>query len=229
MNEQRPNPEATPDQPALPGAAPEPRWAPPPQEIDALEAEAARLWRPADDPLEGLRAKCEQVQVFLSQILHWPDSKTNWAWVGGDIRQLWVPATDWCRHHPEDDKDLPDVPVETPNAAAGLNQVKTLLRWLAAVRPRPTGPGEVPRHADPNAAGLAGMLPEFAAAPDLARLLQQPLKRVDACLRRLRKQLPDCYVEVEEKKDRRRNEPRYMYRTADVWPALQEQLPRRPN
>jgi hypothetical protein len=64
----------------------------------------------------------------------------------------------------------------------------------------------------------AAALPVMLSAPDLAKRLKLPLSRVESCLRRFRDRHRDCCEEVE---NRRRNEPRYLYRTADVLPVLQ--------
>jgi hypothetical protein len=61
-------------------------------------------------------------------------------------------------------------------------------------------------------------LPAMLSAPDLARWLDLPVSRVESALRRYRTEHRDCCQEVE---NRRRNEPRYLYRTADVLPVLQ--------
>jgi hypothetical protein len=66
------------------------------------------------------------------------------------------------------------------------------------------------------------LLPTFLSAGDLARGFDQPVDRVESFLRRLRDKQKDCYVEVDSP---RKREPRYLYRTEVVWPALQEQLP----
>jgi hypothetical protein len=63
--------------------------------------------------------------------------------------------------------------------------------------------------------------PALLAAADLARKLGQPVQRVETFLRRFRVTHPDCFEGVE---NHRRNEPRILYRTADVWPALQRKL-----
>jgi hypothetical protein len=52
---------------------------------------------------------------------------------------------------------------------------------------------------------------------DLARLLGENPDAVESFLRRYRKEFSDCYIENESP---RVNEPRYLYRPADVWPAL---------
>jgi hypothetical protein len=63
----------------------------------------------------------------------------------------------------------------------------------------------------------------FASASDLARHLGRPVPAVESFLRRSRDNHPDCYVETE---GRRRNEPRYLYRVADILPSLQEHFAR---
>jgi hypothetical protein len=70
--------------------------------------------------------------------------------------------------------------------------------------------------------GLAGpgaaWWPELLSAGDIADRLKLSRDAVDACLRRYRRAYPDCATETEE--GRRRNEPRYLYRVADVLPHL---------
>lgn len=79
-------------------------------------------------------------------------------------------------------------------------------------------PADVP---DADSREATAPLSAMLSAPDLARLMEQPAKRVESFLRRFRESHPDCYSAVDNP---RRNEPRYLYRTADVWPALQQQL-----
>jgi hypothetical protein len=62
-------------------------------------------------------------------------------------------------------------------------------------------------------------VPEMLSAPDLAQLLGRDVAPVESFLRRFRKRYPDCFREVE---GARRNEPKYLYRTAIVLPALQK-------
>ena len=70
--------------------------------------------------------------------------------------------------------------------------------------------------------GTSGELPMMLSATDLARALEQPTSRVESFLRRFRVDYPDCFVEVD---NHRKREARYLYRTVDVWSALQRQLP----
>jgi hypothetical protein len=79
---------------------------------------------------------------------------------------------------------------------------------------QPAAPG---RPADAGQALLTALM----SAADLAKLLGQPTDRVETFLRRYRADHPDCCTEVDS---RRTNEPRYLYRTADVWPALVQKL-----
>jgi hypothetical protein len=71
----------------------------------------------------------------------------------------------------------------------------------------------------------AEVVPPFLCAADLARCIGQPKSRVETFLRRYREDHPDCFVEVEEG-GTRKNEPRILYRTADVWPDLLQKLPK---
>jgi hypothetical protein len=57
------------------------------------------------------------------------------------------------------------------------------------------------------------------SAPDLARRLGLSVNAVDACLRRYRKEDPDCFT---ENKDRRLDEPKYLYHVARVLPHLKD-------
>jgi hypothetical protein len=78
-----------------------------------------------------------------------------------------------------------------------------------------SGSGELkPMAAEPTGAEL---LPIYLSASDLASLTGLSVDQVDSFLRRHRRGYPDCYIENESP---RRNEPRYLYRTADVLPAL---------
>jgi hypothetical protein len=68
----------------------------------------------------------------------------------------------------------------------------------------------------------AAVLGPLASAKQLADALKLNEDRVEGRLRRYRKEYPDCYVETE---GQRKNEPRYLYRTADVLPELQKLSP----
>jgi len=64
-------------------------------------------------------------------------------------------------------------------------------------------------------------VPTVATAKDLAHLLEKPVGKVEQFLRRHREKAPDCFIEI-NKDDRRRNEPRYLYRVAEVLPILKQ-------
>jgi hypothetical protein len=59
----------------------------------------------------------------------------------------------------------------------------------------------------------------FQSAGDLARRFGWSVGAVESFLRRYRERFVDCFDEAD---GRRRNEPRYLYRVADVLPALRE-------
>src|SRR5262249_38933955 len=135
-----------------------------------------------------------------------------------------LPACGWWAAVREGSAELPDLgcPLAT------LLEVVADLRAAAARReappPSPALPPPVRLQALPEAdtADLPTILPALLSAPDLARAIQQPESRVESFLRRHRKTRKDCFVKIPA---RRRTEPQYLYRTSDVWPAIQERLP----
>ncbi len=70
----------------------------------------------------------------------------------------------------------------------------------------------------PNATTEA-ILPVLLSASDIASRIKKNPKSVTSFLSRFAERNPDCRVEIESK---RKNEPGYLYRTADVWPALEK-------
>jgi hypothetical protein len=80
-------------------------------------------------------------------------------------------------------------------------------------------PGDRGHVSAPAAVSKAG---SPLSANDLAKILQRPVDAVDSFLRRYREKYPDCCITTE---GRRRNEPKYLYRAADVLPALREHFP----
>jgi hypothetical protein len=69
----------------------------------------------------------------------------------------------------------------------------------------------------------APILPEKAGISELARHFGVQSTAIELFLRRYRDKYPDCCITVDEA-DRRRNEPKYLYRTKDVGPALKAYL-----
>lgn len=63
-------------------------------------------------------------------------------------------------------------------------------------------------------------VPETAAS-DIAKRINRNPKSVASFLSRFAEKNPDCRVETDSK---RNNEPGYLYRTSDVWPALENWL-----
>ncbi len=89
----------------------------------------------------------------------------------------------------------------------------------AASAPLPTGTlqgeGGKPK---PNATTEA-ILPALLSASDIAARIRRKRESVTSFLTRFAEKHPDCRVENPSK---RRNEPGYLYRTGDVWPALEK-------
>jgi hypothetical protein len=108
---------------------------------------------------------------------------------------------------------VPDQLFSIDGAKRRLDELREELRTASPpAQPLPeSAPGET----------LPTPLVQFLSAPDLARLLDQPVPRVETFLRRFREDHRDCFVETGNP---RKNEARYLYRTAEVWPALREQL-----
>ena len=69
----------------------------------------------------------------------------------------------------------------------------------------------------PPAGEIAALLPEFMSAVDLAKITGLSEAAVDSFLRRYRKKYADCFIETE---GRRKGDPKFLYRTAEVLPTL---------
>lgn len=77
------------------------------------------------------------------------------------------------------------------------------------------GEGEKPK----PAATTEAILPALLSASDIAARINRKRESVTSFLTRFAEKYPDCRVENPSK---RKNEPGYLYRTADVWPALEK-------
>jgi hypothetical protein len=97
----------------------------------------------------------------------------------------------------------PDKPFPIPSPIAGHDPV-----------PPPSGASgkQTPAEAPPP-------LPPRASAKELAELVGKPVAAVESFLRRHRDKAPDSFVIVDPD-ERRRNEPKYLYRVAEVLPVL---------
>lgn len=119
------------------------------------------------------------------------------------------------------------VPGATPPAST-WGEVRPLVVPLAAVLTLSAGglavnPAAVAAHLPVGVPTVLGAGPPgepaavFLSAAELARRVGRDEAAVDTFLRRYRKAHPDCFTEVP---DTRKNEPRVLYRTADVWQPL---------
>jgi hypothetical protein len=68
------------------------------------------------------------------------------------------------------------------------------------------------------------VLPKLMSAADLAKAASLNQAALDTALRRYAAKYPDCRIEQESP---RPNEPRYLYRVADVWSVVQKLLANR--
>jgi hypothetical protein len=94
-----------------------------------------------------------------------------------------------------------------------LPDLRAVLRAATQITDDANHQRETPQHDEPETP-----LPVFISASDLARFLGLPPARVESALRRFRSDHPDCAFEVDNP---RRNEPRYLYRSADVRPVME--------
>ncbi|MBN9523299.1 hypothetical protein J0H58_33100 [bacterium] len=112
--------------------------------------------------------------------------------------------------------------LEDPNGLH-LRARDTTREVEAALLPLASGAGGHERENPP--AEPATVLPQLLSAPDIAKMVGRPREAVTSFLSRYAQTHPDCRV---ENQDRRSNEPKHLYRTANVWPALREWLRRQP-
>jgi hypothetical protein len=141
----------------------------------------------------------------------------------GDAHQQVLTARDAVEHvhlllDSSELRCYPQLSVHALDDWGARAHLRGLLSWLEHARPESS-----PR-ADPNSTPQALPVPlaTFLSTADLARQLELSRNTVDGFLRRFRKENLDCYVKVD---DRRRNEPRFLYRTEVVLPELQRRYP----
>jgi hypothetical protein len=102
---------------------------------------------------------------------------------------------------------------------AGARAVRDfVVMWDAALNQHEHEATAPPPALEQTSADVTGPPPALLSAADLASLTGQSVDKVDSFLRRYRENYPDCYVQNESK---RKTDPKYLYRTADVLPALQ--------
>jgi hypothetical protein len=187
---------------------------------------------------QPVRAWIEESSRYLNVIQQWPQTAADFGDPVGVARDLlggltsakWLsdlfdPSThkmlaqlrkDWDLRPRADVKVIRATPIEGEQACVPdtlEDPIDRALRWIA----------DAQRRASTSERSTPGML----AASDLAKLLDMNLSRVESALRRYRIKYSDCYIEV-PRDDRRRNLPKYLYRTSDVLPLLQELKKNRP-
>jgi hypothetical protein len=202
----------------------------------ALGQQAEALPRPDGPPenyihkLVNCPVEARACQALLAVLAGW-DALVQWYGWGEVVRPPFNDAAQpWT---------VPDVPPIDGTLLDAIDTAAAELLDLLAPTPSPllvalyvgapaTPPGAVydgsADSAPSEAAGLPAALPDLPkmiAAPDLARLLELGVDRVESALRRFRERHPDC---AEEQGNPRRNEPRWLYRTADIHPVVERLL-----
>jgi hypothetical protein len=219
-----------PTAPPIPGellTAPRHDW----QSLTEFRAECEQLrQRIVDGMRSDLDAGREPEPVFLDQ-----NEDFVAVLLGQKTLRYSIPRLShlWDKAYVLDLGTVPPFPGEPSNGREALEALDTLLSWCRSreaigASGRDSARAESTESGEPAAESATtgpGELPSLLSAADLARALQQPVPRVESFLRRYRADYPDCCTEVEGG-GTRKNEPRYLYRFADVWPLLQQQLPK---
>ncbi len=105
--------------------------------------------------------------------------------------------------------------LSAPSSTRVNRRLITSVCWLLKSLPYCAAAGESQEAAKETPEALQG----FLSTADLAAKLGKSPPAVESFLRRYRKDYPDCCIPVSED-DRRRNQPKYLYRMTDVWDVL---------
>jgi hypothetical protein len=163
-----------------------------------------------------MRGALERAAAALSGPL---DRRFDYSW---RLSQL---IADWMRLLPQD--DLPER-LRTAQVRDHIDMRKVVSALLRRLDRIENGEPRQEQAAPPTIGTIPYTSP--LSAPDLAQLLRvhgysaATNNAVDQFLRRHRETCPDCY-ETRDRDDRRRNEPKYLYRP-EVWPALVQHFSR---
>jgi hypothetical protein len=134
------------------------------------------------------------------------------AWVQGRVdADFHLPALRWL-HQDLNRLDVGNLPPWTDEPQDETAALDLLNRMIRACE-------QTASSEPPLAGSTATPLPLRASAKDLAAMLGESDDAVDSFLRRYRDKYPDCYIPTDSP---RRNEPKYLYRVADVLPALKQ-------
>ena len=105
-------------------------------------------------------------------------------------------------------------------AGHGYDALQNRLRALL-VETREAKPGNTGSEVDDSEPAVPdeAILPTLLSASDIAYRVNRKRESVTSFLTRHAEKNPECRIENPSK---RRNEPGYLYRTSDVWPALEK-------
>lgn len=135
-----------------------------------------------------------------------------------DAMRFWADFKDKIRTTQSPDRLLPPAGWRGSSLPEIVDRQEVSAKQPAA---NPVALGGIEGH-DIDAARDANAKPAWTAtallaAPDIARHIGRNPKTVESLLRRYAEKHPDCRMETQSK---RKNEPGFLYRTAEVWPVI---------
>jgi hypothetical protein len=169
----------------------------------------------------SLRSEIERAGVPLSPLAravvhHWCDSDKPKVWLDGNrvrkIGEEYAPPS----AQPPEEGPAP-TPDDEPIPAPEADDLQVRLGEAIAE----LGGGAPPVDTSMQDKPPEGVLLTLLSASDIADRVGRKRESVTSFLTRFAAKCPDCRVSTETK---RKNEPSYLYRTADVWPALEQWL-----
>jgi hypothetical protein len=161
------------------------------------------------ETVKTLLEKCEVLRTIFA-----PESNVRYAWANVApelLRELWAVMDKIGGTVPRRPKSLNGRPsVSEKFIQKVLRAIDEVVRWCES------------KQSEVDAAPIDGRdSSRLQSSKDLARKLGPSVKlaAVESFLRRYRAKFPDCAMPTDSP---RRNEPRFLYRVADVLPALKE-------
>jgi hypothetical protein len=159
---------------------------------------------------------CAFSPVALAAIAHWLDRDgPNFCLVGNRVLMIGEEYAPPSAQPPEEGPA--PTPDDEPIPAPEADDLQVRLGEAIAE----LGGGAPPVDTSMQDKPPEGVLLTLLSASDIADRVGRKRESVTSFLTRFAAKCPDCRVSTETK---RKNEPSYLYRTADVWPALEQWL-----
>jgi hypothetical protein len=151
-------------------------------------------------PVRGSAKKCRAVEAVIEWLLSARGSADGW---GEKADGRWT-ITVKTEVRPEVDRMIAQLRliVDDLRCAADVSAESPVLTTVGG-----------------DAENISALEPQFLSALDLAARLGRPVTSIAKALERLRKKLPDCFI---ENGTRRKSDPTYLYRVSEVLPHLRE-------